>query len=90
MKKKNAKHKLLIVLSDGEPAACNYYDGLADTTEAIRDARKEASVLGVAIGNNDTEKIFSMYGRDFLHVSEVNDLYNNLSQKVKELIKGWK
>lgn len=88
-KNKTAEHKLLIVLSDGQPAARNYYDGVADTKQAIKEAKKYASVLGVAIGNNDTNTIHSMYEKDFLHVSKVEDLTVQLAQVLKRIVKKW-
>jgi cobalamin biosynthesis protein CobT len=90
LKKKSAHHKLMIVISDGQPAAHAYYDGVADTAEAIRQARKDASVLGVAVGNDSTDTLFKMYGKDFLHVSEPSDLTKSLSNKVKQIVKAWK
>ena len=91
LKKRNAKNRLLIVLSDGQPAASGYNSksGITDTKNAIREAKKYVSVLGVAIGNNDTEKIHYMYESDFLHVGDVQDLFFGLSKKIKSIIKHW-
>ena len=91
LKKYNAKNRLLIVLSDGQPAAHGYSgkDGVIDTKNAIREAKKNVSVLGVAIGNNDTETIHCMYENDFLHVGNVQDLFFGLSKKIKHIIKHW-
>lgn len=91
LKKKNAKHKLMIVISDGSPACCAYRgaDGIPDTKDAIRDVRKEASVLGVAIGNNDTEELHYMYGKDFIHVRKMDDLFAGISKKISDIIKSW-
>lgn len=89
LQKKDAKNKLLIVISDGRPAAFDYSDGVADTKIAIKEAKKFASVLGVAIDNSDTETIRYMYEEDFLHVSNVADLFNQLSRKIKKMIRSW-
>ena len=89
IKKKQAKNKLLIVISDGRPVADNYYKGEEDTKDAIRAAKKHTSVLGVAVGNNDTEKIRYFYEKDFLHVSNVNELFVGISKAVKQIIKTW-
>ena len=89
IKKNKSENKLLIVLSDGQPAACNYYDGVADTKQAIRDAKKHTNVLGVAIGNSDTETIFHMYEKDFLHVGNVDDLFSGLSKQLQKMMKHW-
>jgi nitric oxide reductase activation protein len=91
IKKKNAKHKLMIVISDGSPA-CRFYhgaDGIADTKDAIRDVRKSASVLGVAIGNSDTEELHYMYGKDFIHIRNMDDLFAGMSKKIAQIIASW-
>lgn len=91
LKKKNAKHKLMIVISDGSPACYSYCgaDGIPDTKDAIRDVRKEASVLGVAIGNNDTKELHYMYGKDFIHISNMDDLFTGISKKMAKIIDSW-
>ena len=89
LKKHKAKNKLLIVISDGQPAAYSYSDGVADTKLAIKEAKRNVSVLGVAVGNNDTETIHYMYENDFLHISNASDLFSGLAHKVKNIIKGW-
>lgn len=89
LKKSKSENKLLIVLSDGQPAASGYYDGVADTKQAIRDARKHTNVLGVAIGNSDTNTIFHMYEKDFLHVGKIDDLFFGLSKKLQKMMKNW-
>lgn len=89
IKNKQAQNKLLIVISDGRPVAHNYYQGDADTKDAIRNAKKYASVLGVAVGNNDTEKIQYFYEKDFLHVSNVDELFGGIAKAIKRIIKSW-
>lgn len=91
LKKKNAKHKLMIVISDGSPACYSYRgaDGIPDTKDAIRDVRKDASVLGIAIGNSDTEELHYMYGKDFIHIRNMDDLFAGMSKKMASIIKNW-
>lgn len=89
LKKSRSANKLLIVLSDGQPAAHGYYDGVHDTKQAIRDAKKQNSVLGVAIGNSDTETIHYMYEKDFLSISNVDDLFAGLSRQLQKMMKSW-
>lgn len=79
----------MIVLSDGQPAASSYFNGISDTKDAIRDAKKKASVLGVAIGNNDTDIIYSMYENDFVHISKATDLFFVLAKKIKKIVDSW-
>lgn len=88
LKKRKEQNKLLIVLSDGQPAACNYNDGIADTKAAIREAKKYANVLGVAIGDADTDTIRYMYEKNFLHISNVNDLFYGLSKEIRTIFKN--
>lgn len=88
LKHNRAENKLLIVLSDGQPAAHAYYDGVADTKLAIKNAKKYSNVLGIAIGNSDTETIHYMYEKDFIHISNVKDLFSGLSRAMQELLKN--
>lgn len=90
--KRPETHKILIVLSDGTPSS-RYYrhgpNGVKDTSNAIKEATKKVDVIGVAVGNKDTEVLYAMYKNDFLHVGKIDDLYNQLAQKIKNKIKGW-
>lgn len=88
LKNEKTEHKLLIVLSDGQPLARDYYgkEAIKDTKLAIRDAKRNASVLGVLIGTSDTNVLYDMYGSDFLLANQINQLPNQLSKKVVELI----
>jgi hypothetical protein len=89
LKRAKSVNKLLIVVSDGQPAAHGYYDGVADTKVAIMEAKKNFSVLGVAIGNNDTEIIQGMYEKDFLHISNVEDMFKGISQRLQTIVRRW-
>ena len=91
MRKKQARHKLMIVISDGRPSANNYRGTGAnnDTAMAIREAHKVCDVLGVAIGNSDTALLHSFYGGDFLHVSKPSDLFAGISVKLKKFVRKW-
>ena len=84
LKEKNYLHKLLIVISDGQPA-CGYYrgaDGIADTKMAIREAKKTAEVIGVLIGNSDVNQLHYMYGNDFFHISKMDELCPLLIKRI--------
>lgn len=89
LKKRKEEHRLLIVLSDGQPN-CDKYGygstGIADTKNAIREVRKYADVLGVAIGNSDTELLHGMYGKDFIHIGNVEELSVKLPNKIAKII----
>lgn len=91
LKRANAEHKLMIVVSDGSPA-CSYYYGLsgvADTKDAIRSVRKDADVLGVLIGPYDVEDLQSMYGNDFINVKHVDELFASIAKRIVHIVNKW-
>ena len=59
-----------------------------ETLDLIREAKKKNHVLGVAIGNSDTDTIYNMYERNFLHISEVTDLFNGLQKEIRNIFKN--
>lgn len=91
LQKRPELHKLLIVVSDGQPACQRYHgvDGIADTREAIREAGRKHAILGVAIGDQDTGIIKAMYGKNFLHVSNTAEMFPKIGKAVQNVIKGW-
>lgn len=93
LKKHHAKHKLLIVISDGAP--CNprngmhHMDGVSATAAAITQARKTTSVLGVALNCFDAKVYASMYGKDYITVSTANDMFLPISETIQKIVKSW-
>ena len=93
LKKHHAKHKLLIVISDGAP--CNprngmhHMDGVGATAAAITQARKTTSVLGVALNCFDEKVYASMYGKDYITVSTANDMFLPISETIQKIVKSW-
>lgn len=90
MKKRQEKHKIIIVISDGQPA-CEYYwqhDGIQDTKNAVREARKNAAVIGIAIDAN-AEILHTIYEDKFIHIKNVNQLFEVLGDKIKKEIMLW-
>lgn len=85
--KKQAKNKLLIVISDGAPAAYKYSNGDADTAKAVREASSKFPVLGVSIGNSNEETLAGFYKQNFLIVKEGDDLFLSLASKLKKMLK---
>ena len=70
-------HKILFVISDGQPAAQAYNrdSGIRDTKDAIRESRSNGqTVIGVAIGS-DIEELQAMYGKDFIFIEENKTLF---------------
>ena len=88
IKKRNSAHKLMIVISDGQPASSLYNtkNGIIDTINAIKEVKRYTNVLGVLIGNSDVDLLHKMYGNDFMHVSKVEDLYSTLARKISKLV----
>ena len=92
LKKRPSAHKLLIVISDGQPACSRYYsgdDGVRDTAMAIKDASKYFPVVGILIGNENPETHRKMYGYNFIHISNPNDLFSGLAKTIAKQIKNW-
>lgn len=91
LKKVNAEHKLMVVVSDGSPACSAYRgsDGIADTKDAIRNVRTYADVLGVLIGSYSVDELQSMYGNDFINVKHVEDLFANLARRIVHIVNKW-
>ena len=91
LEKRSENHKVMIVISDGQPACNSYRDdlGLRDTKDAIAEARnKEQTVLGVAIGA-DVTSLQEMYGNDFVYVLENEDLFLQIINKFTSIVKAW-
>ena len=88
--KRKEKHKLLIVISDGQPAcfAYNRDDGIADTRNAVKRAKKKARVIGVAI-DADSEIIHGFYGPSFVEIKNIDDLFERLGTVIGKEIKSW-
>ncbi len=89
---RKAANKLLIVISDGQPACCTYAggsEGISDTVNAIKDARKVCTTFGIAIGRGCNPKLLQdMYGRDFIFCEDERLLANLLGKKLCRLFKN--
>jgi len=84
-------HKLLIVISDGLPAASKYRnnrEGVEDTRMAAKEANRVCTAIGVAIGSASKEEAFkNIYGNNSLVVPDVSTLFLQLGKRIKRLIK---
>ena len=86
---RQAANKLLIVISDGEPACCKYNrkSGIADTIMAIKEARKVCTTFGIAIGTGCSPRVLQgMYGKDFIHCTDEKLLTKTLGKKLEKLL----
>lgn len=93
LQKYPAKHKLLIVLSDGAP--CNPSSGMHSmsgvdaTAAAITFARKTTDVLGVAMNCFQEDVYASMYGKDYITVSTADDMFAPIAAALQRIVKSW-
>lgn len=81
--------KLLILVSDGQPADTGYYGTAAE--EDLRGIRQEYQRKGIlfiaaAIGD-DKEDIERIYGDSFLDITDLNQLPAKLTQVVKRFLR---
>lgn len=91
LKKRPEEHKLLVILSDGHPAA-RYYkrnEGIGDTMDAVKCANKKVDVIGVGIGNASEAIWRAMYGSSFIHVANAKDLLANIATEIQKKMKRW-
>ena len=90
LKERSASNKILFVISDGEPwctAYSNLAIGLADTTLAIKEARKFCTVFGIALGRGcSPETLQHMYGKDFIWCEDERLLTNILCKKLIKVL----
>lgn len=89
LNKRSEKTKLLIVISDGQPADTDYYGTGAEAD--LRGIKREYSNKGItmfaaAIGN-DKKNIERIYGDGFLDITDLNKLPTNLTKLIVRYIK---
>ena len=92
IRKKPAEHKILFIISDGYPASPMYHsmsEGVADTTEAITEAKKITTVLGIGIGDCEPETLKHMYKGSFVHAKNVDELSLTLTKNLKKILKTY-
>lgn len=90
--KRKEQHKIMIIISDGHPAALYYRSrsaGIEDTIDAIKQARKKVDVIGVGIGSANTAVWEAMYGSDFVHVKNANELFKRIGYEIQKKMKKW-
>lgn len=96
LQKRSESSKLLVVISDGQPASRRYSDGftnvgVADTKDAVRQATSDGIVVhGIAIAGRSNSVLKEIYGANFTDVDDLSTLFNNFSNAIlKQLKKGW-
>lgn len=94
LSKHPAKHKILIVLSDGQPCGTRtesrYIEPKAATKKAVDDTRKSGvSVLGVAMNCTDPDTYNLMYGKDYIKVRTAGDMFGPIVSTMKRIVQKW-
>lgn len=86
--KRNEQNKLLIVISDGQPNSRFYkgMDGISDTSNAIRKAKRACAVIGVGI-DADINVLHTMYGEGFVLANQLDEMFNAIAQKIRRELK---
>ncbi len=91
LKRQVASHKLMIIISDGQPA-CRYYgygQGVSDTANAVREARKDiSSIIGLGI-DADKEILQKIYGSSFVYVKKLRDLFTQIGTELRKEFEKW-
>lgn len=86
LSKRPEEHKLMFVISDGQPA-CGFYTqnrpGVADTMRAVRCAQKKVHVIGLAIDAN-VNVLHTIYRNDFVVVKHADSLLNIIGKKIQK------
>lgn len=84
----DTSQKLLILISDGQPAASGYSGTEAEADlRAIKQeyTRKGVTMFAAAIGN-DKENIKRIYGSGYLDITNMDELPKNMTELVKQYL----
>ncbi|MCP8969507.1 vWA domain-containing protein [Ectobacillus ponti] len=91
--KRPEKHKFLLVFTDGEPSALDYHqDGILDTHEAVKLARKKGlDVIGIFIEEGEAQEatyllMKNIYNHHFLVAQDAEDLRLKIKPLLKKLL----
>lgn len=93
--KRPERQRILLVFSDGEPAAAGYHGaGLLDSRQAVLQTRKMGmEVIGIylatrPIKDSERQMMHYIYGRSAILVPNVEQLPNQLTPVLKKLLLG--
>ncbi|MFX3625446.1 MAG: nitric oxide reductase activation protein NorD [Ectobacillus sp.] len=91
--RRQEKHKFLLVFTDGEPSALDYHqDGILDTHEAVKLARKQGlDVIGIFIEEGEAKEetyqlMKNIYNHHFLVANHAEDLRLKIKPLLKKLL----
>lgn len=88
--KRHESKKLLIVISDGAPAASGYCGNAAnqDVTNIVQELRRRGEIIFSAACGSDKPETAKIYGEKFqLDISNLEDMPNQLLRLVKNYMK---
>lgn len=93
LRHRKEKQKLLMVFSDGEPAAFQYQEiGIADTQEAVKEARQLGiDTIGIFLADRmirtgERQLMQDIYGNQSIMVSSMNQLHSQLAITLQRLL----
>lgn len=92
LKKCPERNKLMIVISDGQPAADRYYgeEAIFDTKAAIRDAKRLHNIVGVILeAGSSTDILKTMYGNDYIECTSSKNLKESIAKIITSQCKNW-
>ena len=92
LKKRPERNKLMIVISDGQPAADRYYgeEAIFDTKAAIRDAKRLHNIVGVILeAGSSTDILKTMYGNDYIECTSSKNLKESIAKIITSQCKNW-
>lgn len=92
LKKRPERNKLMIVISDGQPAADRYYgeEAIFDTKAAIRDAKRLHNIVGVILeAGSSTDILKTMYGNDYIECTSSKNLKESIAKIIISQCKNW-
>lgn len=83
------KQKLLIIISDGQPADCGYSgtEAEADLRGIKKEYEKKGIILFAAAIGSDKENIKRIYKDGFLDITDLEKLPKNMTLLVKQYLK---
>ena len=87
--KRDEQIRLLILVSDGQPAATGYYgtDAEADLRGIKREYQNKGITMFAAAIGDDKPNIERIYGDGFLDVTDITKLPTNLTSLISRYIK---
>jgi Nitric oxide reductase activation protein len=89
IKKRPEEVKLLIIVSDGQPADAGYggSEAEADLRGIAKECEKNGVLLVAAAIGSDKENINRIYGDAFMDITDLNQMPIKLAEKIKKYIR---